>query len=286
MPFGNAPYIYERVPGWGSGTEGCEMGMLSGVAVTGDDRVFVVDRQPHPAIIEFDREGRKINSWGQDIFDLPHDICIGPDDRAYVADCDDHTVRICTLEGEVLQVIGTPGTPGPPGQPFNKPTGVALAENGEFYVSDGYGQHQVHRFSREGELMQTWGQQGPEPGNFALPHNIAISRDGTVAVADREPNQRIQFFDLEGNFKSQWCGRLFPCGLHIDDDNTVFVAEGFGVSIFNKEGDLVSLVPLRGGPDDQVHGSHAVALDSRGDLYVNEVGAPNLMHKFTRVEET
>ena len=96
MPFGSAPYQYKPVPGWGSATE---MGMLSGVAVSVDDRVFVVDRQPQAAIIEFDREGRKINSWGEDIFDRPHDICIGPDGRVYIPDCDDHTVRICTLEG-------------------------------------------------------------------------------------------------------------------------------------------------------------------------------------------
>ncbi len=280
MPFGSAPYQYKPVPGWGSATE---MGMLSGVAVSVDDRVFVVDRQPQAAIIEFDREGRKINSWGEDIFDRPHDICIGPDGRVYIPDCDDHTVRICTLEGEVLQTLGTPGKPGPSGQPFNRPTGVALAENGDFYVSDGYGQHRVHRFSAAGDLLQSWGQEGPEPGNFTLPHNIAMAPDGTIAVADREPNQRIQFFDLEGNFKNEWRGRLFPCGLDIDEDNTVFVAEGFGVSIFNWEGDLISVIPLRGGPDDVTHGSHAVALDSHGDMYVNEVGAPNLMHKFERV---
>ena len=285
MPLGSPPYLYERVPGWGGGPAGCEMGVLSGVGISSDDRVFVVDREPRPEIVVFDRDGRRLDAWGQDIFPLPHDICISPDGRAFVPDCRDHTVRICTLEGEVLQTIGTPGTPGAPGEPFNRPTAVALAPNGEFYVTDGYGQHQVHRFSAAGEWLQTWGQQGPEPGNFTLPHNIAISRDGTILVADREPNNRIQLFDLDGNFKGQWPGRLFPCGLHIGDDDTVFVAEGSGVSIFNMEGNLRCVLALRGGPDDQVHGSHAVAVDSRGDVYANEVGAPNLMHKFARVEE-
>ena len=64
----------------------------------------------------------------------------------------------------------------------------------------------------------------------------------------------------------------------------MFVAEGSGVSAFNMDGDLLFLLPLPGGPDDQSHGSHAVAMDRRGDIYVNEVGAPNLMHKFARVE--
>jgi DNA-binding beta-propeller fold protein YncE len=284
MPFGSAPYLYERIPAWGGGAEGCEMGVLSGVAVTDDDRVFVVDREPRPAIVEFDREGRHIASWGQDVFTSPHDICVHPDGRIYVPDCDDHTVRICSPEGEVLQTIGTPGAPGSSGQPFNRPTGVSLAVSGQLYVSDGYGQHRVHRFSADGEWLQSWGQQGAEPGEFTLPHNIAVSRTGTVVVADREPNNRVQLFDLEGNFTSQWPGRLFPCGLAIDGDDTVFVAEGFGVSIFNMDGDLLSMVPLRGGPEDQPHGSHAVAVDNRGDLYVNEVGAPNLMHKFRRVK--
>ena len=283
MPIGTAPYLYERVPGWSSGPDGCEMGMLSGVGVSRDDRIFVVDREPNPAIQVFDRAGHHIDSWGQDLFSLPHDITLTPDGRALIPDCRDHTVRICTLEGEVLQTIGSPGEPGPPGQPFNMPTGVAVAPNGEFYVTDGYGQHHIHRFSPEGVLQETWGQMGSEPGNYTLPHNIAISRSGTVVVADREPNNRIQLFDLEGNFKSQWRGRLFPCGLYIDDDDTVFVAEGFGVSVFNMEGDLLLVLPLRGGPDDQDHASHALAIDSHGDIYVNEVGAPNLMHKFAHV---
>ncbi len=284
MHFGAAPYLYERVPGWSSGPHGCEMGILSGGGVSADDRIFVVDREPNPGIVVFDRDGRRLDSWGHDIFPLPHDITITADGRAFVPDCGDHTVRICTLEGEVLQTIGTPGEPGSPGQPFNRPTGVAVAANGEFYVTDGYGQDHVHRFSPEGELLETWGQRGSEPGQFTLPHNIAISSNGTVVVADREPNNRIQFFDLEGHFKSQWRGRLFPCGLHIDNDDTVFVAEGFGVSAFNMEGDLLFVLPLRGGPDNELHGSHAVAIDSHGDVYANEVGAPNLMHKFTRVE--
>ena len=273
MPIGSPPYLYERVPGWGGGPGGCEMGVLSGVGISSDDRVFVVDR-----------DGRQIHAWGQDIFPLPHDICISPDGRAFVPDCRDHTVRVCTLEGEVLQTIGSPGSPGAPGEPFNMPTGVAFAANGEFYVTDGYGQHQVHRFAADGEWLQTWGQQGPEPGNFTLPHNLAISRDGTILVADREPNNRIQLFDPDGTFKSQWPGRLFPCGLCIDGDDTVYIAEGSGVSIFNMEGNLQCVLTLRGGPDDEEHGSHAVAVDSRGDIYANEVGAPNLMHKFARVE--
>ena len=284
MPIGAEPYFYAPVPDWSNGPDGCLKGVLSGVDVSSDDRIFLVDREPNPGILVFDRDGHHIDSWGQDIFPRPHDIALTPDGRAFVPDCHDHTVRICTLEGEVLQTIGTPGKPGPPDQPFNMPTGVAVAPNGEFYVTDGYGQHHVHRFSPDGELLGTWGQKGSDPGQYTLPHNIAISRSGTVAVADREPNNRIQLFDLEGNFKSQWRGRLFPCGLYIDDDDTVFVAEGFGVSAFNMDGDLLFVLPLRGGPDDKNHGSHAIAIDRHGDIYVNEVGAPNLMHKFSRVE--
>ena len=283
MIFGTAPYTYQVVEGWGREPAGRKLGIASGVAVDSQDRVYVVDREPVAAIVVFDRDGYCLTSWGEDIFSLPHDIFIDADDRLYIADCGDHTVRICTTEGEVLQTLGTPGAVGTPGKPFNMPTRAAVAPSGDIYVSDGYGQHRVHRFSPDGALVQSWGTVGTAPEQFTLPHNVFIDREGRVLVADREPNNRIQIFDAEGNFLSEWPGRLFPCGLYIDADDTIYIAEGGGVSIFNRDGKLLSCWKVLGGPDNALHGAHGIWVDRHGDIYVGEVGVENLLHKFARV---
>lgn len=284
MLHGQGVYRYEYVPGWGKGPRGRELGIASGVAVDSQDRVYFVDREPNPAIVVFDRDGNFLTAWGQTTFSLPHDIWISPDDRLYIADCGDHTVRVCTPDGKVLHTWGAPGgQPGAYGQPFNMPTRAVLAPNGDMYVSDGYRNHHIHRYAPDGRLIQTWGGSGSGSGEFTLPHNIFVAPDGRVMVADREPNNRMQIFDANGVFLSQWLGRLVPCGLFIDDQGIVYIAEGGGVTIFNMDGWLLSCFKTPGGPDDAPHGAHGIWVDRRGDIYIGEVGQPNLFHKFVRV---
>ena len=102
-------------------------------------------------------------------------------------------------------------------------------------------------------------------------------------IADREPNHCIQVFDVGGNLLDRWKGRTAPCGIFVDNDGTVFVAEGWSVTILSSDGEFLSSVPLKISADDAGHGSHSVWVDSRGDLYAGEVGRENLIHKFKRV---
>jgi DNA-binding beta-propeller fold protein YncE len=283
MIVGQGNYRYEAIPGWGQGPDGRQLGIVSSATVDSQDRVYMVDREPNPAIVVFDRDGHFLKSWGEDFLSLPHGIWVGPDDRLYIADCGDHTVRICSTDGEVLQTLGTPGQPGAEGQPFNKPTRAVCAPAGEIYVSDGYGQNYVHRFAADGTYIQSWGGTGSEPGQFTLPHNVFAAPDGRILVADRESNHRIQIFEPDGTFLTQWPSRLFPCGLFIDAEGTVFVTEGGGVSIFNIAGQLQAQWPVYGGPNDRPHGAHNIWVDRHGDLYVGEVLVENLFYKFKRV---
>ena len=119
-------------------------------------------------------------------------------------------------------------------------------------------------FPRRARLKQTWGGEGSEPGRFSLPHNVYVSKDERIIVADREPNHRIQVFDLDGTFLAEWPGRPAPCGLFIDDDNMVYIAEGAGVSILTMDGRLIAQWVVTGGPNDRPHGAHGIWVDSQG----------------------
>jgi DNA-binding beta-propeller fold protein YncE len=174
------------------------------------------------------------------------------------------------------------------GDPFNRCTHVAIdPRNGDFYVSDGYGNARVHKYTPNGKLLLSWGESGTDPGQFNIVHNIATDKDGWVYVADRE-NHRIQVFDPNGKFETQWVNMARPCGLFLDQAaGLAYVGElgaaigpnaqgrslGPRVSIYNTQGQL--LARLGDQPEGEAPGQfiapHGICIDSRGDIYVGEV---------------
>lgn len=288
---GSGEYVFEVVENWAKLPEGWSFLEVSGVGVDRQDRVYVFSRGKHPVTV-FDRDGRFLSSWGEGVFTRPHALTMGPDGTIYLTDDGDHTVRKCTLEGKVLLTIGVPGEPAPKhsGRPFNRCTHVALAPDGALYVTDGYGNSRVHKFSPEGTLLFSWGEPGTDPGEFNLPHNIEMDRDGYLYVADRE-NHRIQVFDRNGRYETQWNNLYRPCGLCIDrrdpEGERVYVGElcpslsvsegvanlGARVSVYTTEGQLLARLGdrLPGSAPGQFVAPHTIAADSRGDVYVGEV---------------
>ncbi|MFC7542915.1 peptidyl-alpha-hydroxyglycine alpha-amidating lyase family protein [Siccirubricoccus deserti] len=150
------------------------------------------------------------------MFTRAHGLHLGPDDTLWCTDDGDHSVRKCTLDGRVLLTIGLPGKPAPymSGKPFNRCTHTALSPEGDIYVSDGYGNAQVHKYSPEGKHLFSWGGSGTEPGQFNLPHNIVCDDAGLVYVADRE-SHRVQIFDGKGKYQGQWNNLHRPCSLFL-----------------------------------------------------------------------
>lgn len=89
------------------------------------------------------------------------------------------------------------------GRTWSMPTDVAVRDDGDFYVSDGYANTRVARFGPDGVFRSQWGVKGAAAAQFDLPHGIALDAAGRVYVADRS-NARVQGFDGEGRFVSEW----------------------------------------------------------------------------------
>ena len=283
---GTGKFTYELAEGWGQLPEGWKFTQVAGVAVDSQDRVFVFNRGEHPVII-FDRDGKLLETWGEGLFDTPHGIYLESDEHIFLADSGNHTVRKFTTEGELVMTLGTEDSPGEDGAPFNKPTDVAVAPSGDIFVSDGYGNFRVHRYSPEGELLLSWGEEGEGIGQFALPHGVFVDRQERVFVADRE-NHRLQIFTTEGEFITQWTDfrEHKPCTLFIDKNDIVYVPELHQrMSILTIEGELLA----RWGKDEATHepgfffAAHTACVDSRGDLYVGEVLEGQRIQKFIRL---
>jgi DNA-binding beta-propeller fold protein YncE len=286
---GQGQFRYEVMGDWGKLPDGWELNDVAAVAVDKKDQVYVFNRGAHPMIV-FDRQGNFLRSWGEGLFKRAHGVHIGPDEHLYCTDDGDHTVRKCTLEGKVVLTIGIPGKPAAyvSGEPFNRCTHTALSPRGDIFVSDGYGNARVHKYSPDGKLLLSWGEPGCDPGQFNIPHNICADPDGWVYVADRE-NHRVQVFDVNGKYQTQWNNMHRPCGLCAAQGRQplFYIGElgptmpvnreipnlGPRISIVNHEGKLLGRVgDIRAGQElNQFIAPHGLAIDSRGDLYVGEV---------------
>lgn len=288
---GCGEFVYEVDLDWAKLPEGWNLHEVADVVTDREDRVYVLSRGEHPIIV-LDREGNLVDSWGEGIFGRAHGATLGPDGLLYLADDGDHTIRKCTLSGEVLQTYGVSGQPAPyqSGEPFNRPTKVAFdPETGDLYIADGYGNARVHKFSPDGEHLFSWGEYGSDPGQFSLVHSVCTDRQGLVYVADRE-NHRVQVFDPQGKYVTQWNNLHRPCGMHIVDGevplayigqlpgsmavNQDYPNLGARVSIHTLDGTrLAWLGDVRAGDakPEQFIAPHGLAVDSRGDLYVGEV---------------
>ena len=85
-------------------------------------------------------------------------------------------------------MLGVPGEPKPymSGEPFHRCTHTALSPRGNLYVSDGYGNARIHKYTPDGKLFMSWGKRAPTPPVSTLPHNICCDPDRWLYVADRE----------------------------------------------------------------------------------------------------
>ena len=281
MIYGSGDYRYEVVEDWGQIPQ---LGLASGVACDSEDRVYVFNRQPQPAMLVFERDGEFLGAWGEALFKKPHGVWISPDDEIYTTDTTDHTVRKFSLSGELLQTWGIADRPGPPGQPFNRPTRAILSQSGEIYVSDGYGQSRVHRLMPDGEVIVSWGTPGSGPGEFNLPHDVTVDKNDRVYILDRG-NLRCQIFNSNGEYLTEWGDLRSPNDLFIDPDDVIHIAEGGQrITVMTLEGELITRWGEKGTEPGQFSDSpHGIWIDSHGDIYVSEVISEKRFQKFVRV---
>src|SRR5215211_6911966 len=298
---GTGDFKYRIVEDWAKLPDGWSFKEVGAVGVDAKDNVYVFNRGDHPIMV-FDRDGNFLRSWGEGQYPRAHGVHMGPDESIYLTDDGGHFVRKCRLEdGKVLLELGVPGKPAPymSGEPFHRCTHTALAPNGDIYVSDGYGNARVHKYSPDGKLLFSWGEPGTDPGQFNIVHNICTDADGWVYVADRE-NHRVQVFDGNGKYEAQWNNLHRPCALCCcgggKHPNFIIGELGPGMPVNRKVPNLgprLSIVDSKGKRIARLGGEngpgietgkflapHGIALDSKGDLYLGEVGVTDWKTSF------
>jgi hypothetical protein len=300
---GFGKHTYEWVEGWGKLPEGWERLGQCGIGTDSEDRVYCFNRSEHPMVV-FDPEGNVLTHWGEGVLIDSHGMHIDAQDNLYLPVKDGHVVLKYDKHGNQLMTMGTwnepsdtgiphgsgPGQPGWtegatefPGPtrmwpnaraagPFNMPSDISQATNGDLYVSDGYANFRVHVFTSDGQLKFSWGKWGKYgPGEFHTPHGVWVdNKRDQVFVADRE-NDRVQIFDLQGNYITHWAGFRRPASVYIDDEDTVFVSEMRAfVTILDIKGNVITRLDAPYGNWPQGSSAHFLWLDSKGDIYINQ----------------
>jgi outer membrane protein assembly factor BamB len=267
------------------------------VATTAKGNILVLHRGAHP-IIEFTPGGTLVRSWGDGLFSegkvvrvAPedrkpgqsgysavygppgcyacgvHSVRVDPEDNIWIVDATGHIVYKMNQAGKVLLRLGRKGVAGIGQDTFNLPTDVALGPSGDIYVSDGYANPRVVKFSRAGKYLLEWGKRGNGPGEFQLPHNLVVDGQGRVYVTDRD-NQRVQAFDANGEFLSQWSTETGVSTLLITRDQKIWA----GGVLRDLDGKVLGRLPQPGG--------HGTTLDSAGDVYLAQL--TGIVQKFVK----
>ncbi len=296
---GSGDLKFELVDGWQHVPEGWHQFDVPAVCTDQAGNVYTFWRGDHRVVV-YDRSGHCIDSWSEAPFDVrAHGIYMSPAQQLYLVDEGTHSVGRFTTAGKFLTQFGPSGVPSDSGYdgenyrtvthgapPYRRPTSAAVAPSGEVYVSDGYGNSRVHRFTADGTLLQSWGEPGRELSEFHVPHAVWVHTDGRVFVADRE-NERIQIFTPDGQLESYWTDVQRPQGIFIDSDERVYIAEGSWPAgwesqrrgpITTPEPGRISVYDLQGGvlsrwsnPDQAEPGfmlsPHGIWVDDEGSIY-------------------
>ena len=290
---------YELVKGWPELSNNYKLSQPTGIGIDKDDHIFVFHRTgrkwttPFPdslisqnTVLELDNEsGKIINAWGANYFIMPHGLTVDKQNNIWLTDVGLHQIFKFSHDGKLLMRLGVAKVPGNDSLHFNLPTDIAVGDNGSFYVSDGYGNSRVVKFSSTGKYIKAWGTYGNKPGEFIIPHGIAIDQNNTIYVADRQ-NNRVQLFDTSGNFlkelKNDVQVEQLP-SIAIDKANHLFAIDydptkkmdstvkGSTIFEYDSSQHAKNHFGATGSSDRTTCWFHDLAIDSKGNIYVGDI---------------
>lgn len=305
---GTGSASYEQVKNWPSLPDSITLGNPTGIDMDRDGMLAVFHRagRKWPAVcmpgdpiaantvLFIDpATGKMKGSWGKSLFIMPHGLTVDRDNNIWLTDVGLQQVFKFTHDGKLLMTLGEARVAGDDHTHFDMPTATAIARDGSFYVSDGYGNSRVVKFSKEGKYLLEWGTKGNKEGEFNIPHALSLDKEGNVYVADRE-NSRIQVFTPIGKFLYQMTNESFgrimvvahdPKTMQLlaadDKTNLAFQHTGSDVLVLDKKNKVQSRFGRTGDYNGPVCWYHALCTDAEGNIYAGDI-LGNTLQKFKR----
>jgi tripartite motif-containing protein 71 len=265
-----------------------------GIAIVKNDEIYTCEFVNH-RVQRFTRDGKFLGMF--DVQPHPGGIAVDSAGNVYVGHWNNNKVAAYSPTGKLLSEWGRKGTGD--GE-FQLPGSVALGPDGLLYVPD-QGNSRVQRFTTDGKFVGKWGQHGKAPGQFggnvgagsrfAGPQFVAFDRAGNVYTTDADL-KRVQKFTADGKLLAHWgsggtepggfgpyplqkngkpATMGGPIGICVDRQDRVWVsATNSRVQQFTNDGKYLRGIGGLGSKPGQFRVPHALALDSRGFLYVSD----------------
>jgi hypothetical protein len=185
---GEGDHKYECIHDWGELPSNIKYGNTHSVAEDAQGHIYVhhtvhKDSQSPDSVVVFDEKGKFVRSWGAMFRGGAHGMHLAKEGKTeYLYFCDDKHGIITkrTMKGEEVWTLAYPqdspvyqkgpGSTGPGGAAgLNyRPTNIAIAPNGDFWVGDGYGSYFMFHYSVASptaypKLVNTFGGPAPTP---------------------------------------------------------------------------------------------------------------------------
>jgi sugar lactone lactonase YvrE len=292
----NLPNPYRQVENWASPPR--PWSPVNAVAVDPNNDLWAVDRcetDDCVPVIELGPDGKTLRNFGAGLFVEPHQAAIDKDGNLWVADATPKgqkgmQVTKLSPDGRVLLKLGKPGQgAGETGLDiFDSPTGVAVASNGDIYISEGHGEAKPNNsrimvFTKDGKFIKTFGTRGTGDGQLRSPHALAFDSRDHLYVADRG-NSRVVVFDKDGTFLAAWKQFGRPSGLAVDKNDMLYVidsqsSDNQGAANYNpgcrrgirigsvKDGTVMYFIPPPVPPDPKMQPPIGIVVDGNGVIY-------------------
>lgn len=286
---GQGALKYRVVPGWGDvSADRISLQNCHALRQDASGRIVMINTGPKNNIIIYDAAGKMTATWGT-TYPGAHGLTIVKDadgECLWLTDHDRHDVIKTTLDGKELKVIPWPEGVAPYTKADEyKPTDIEFADDGSFYVCDGYGLAMILHYAADGKLIKAFGGKGNEPQQLNTPHGCAIDRRDPakplLVVASRG-HKALKRFTLSGDYVD-----TIPMpGADVCDvmvhGKLLFIPNLNGyVSILDERNQVVSnlsgeppvyddkgaLQPMKRTGDTFIH-PHNLYVDAVGSLYV------------------
>ena len=293
---------YRLDPQWPHKPANVEWAQMSSIAVDAQDNIWTFHRGNIPIQV-YRPDGTLVRSWGEGLFDDPHQLRFDHEGNVWIADDVNHTVRKFTPEGELLVTLGTPGEAGTDATHLSAPMDMAVSSSGDVFIAEN-GTHRIVHYDANGRFVKAWGGLGTAPGQINFPHGIDIDSNGRLYVADRN-NARVQVFDQSGAFLAEWRNLMVPWQLWITPDDEIYVCgsspmhwgddASFGmppkdqvVMKFDPDGRVLEMWMFPKGEDGNeqpgdLNWAHGIAVDAGGNLYLGDMQGRRAQ-RFVRIE--
>ncbi|MES2893224.1 MAG: peptidyl-alpha-hydroxyglycine alpha-amidating lyase family protein [Bacteroidota bacterium] len=290
---------YEIVGDWLHLPAGLLLGNPTGIAIDTNQHIVVFHRadrrwplvgsmpgtpiKHHTILVIHKETGELIKSWGENIFIMPHGLKVDKENNIWLTDVGLQQVFKFDPDGKLLMTVGEARIAGNDRTHFDMPTDIAIEADGSFYVSDGYGNSRIVKFSPAGKYLFEFGKKGTGTGEFEIPHSISLDSLGNLYVADRE-NERIQVFDSLGKFKTQYADESFGaiCAVAFDKHQSKLFAvdeynflklrhRGSDIFVFDKKGKVQTRFGRSGDYTGPVCWYHDLAIDEEENIFVGDI---------------